>query len=104
MAMDRTSALVPPAMQRTDLDGANSAFESLCKQAERLAARPTGVGLETPDWIVALEDELEKVTNEVRIGPETLRPCGGRPRHLTLADVEEQLRDWSLGDEDEDEM
>ncbi|MCG8586177.1 MAG: hypothetical protein MI757_15830, partial [Pirellulales bacterium] len=103
MAIDRTSALLRPSMQRSDADVANEAFESLRTQAQRLASRPTGVGLETPDWIVALEDELEKVTNEARIGPETLHPCGGRPRHLTLAEVEEQLTNWSLSDEEDND-
>ena len=101
MAIDRSTALIRPSVSQCGSEEAAAAFETLREQAERIASQPTGVGLETPDWILALEDELEKATNETRIGPETLHPCSGRPRHLTLAEVEEQLSNWALPDDDE---
>jgi hypothetical protein len=102
MAIDRTTALVRPSIEQGDDEEAQRAFESLRSQAQLLAEKPTGVGLETPDWIDALEEELERATNETRIGSETLHPCGGRPRNLTLAEVEDQLSNWELTDDDDE--
>ncbi|MCI0357452.1 MAG: hypothetical protein L0211_03080 [Planctomycetaceae bacterium] len=61
LAIDRIRALVAPA-----IDEAQSAakdcpkFEMLKHDTEYLTREPTGVGLDVPAWLVALEEEVEQ--------------------------------------------
>jgi hypothetical protein len=57
LTIDRLRALVAAAMQ-ADSDAAFRAFAALRVELEDLADTPGGAGLDTPDWIAALEDEV----------------------------------------------
>jgi hypothetical protein len=65
---DRVLAMVRPAMEearrRTPnsdevAQDAGSAFTALEQEIAELTAEPTGAGLDVPDWLAALEDEVD---------------------------------------------
>ncbi len=60
LAIDRVRALVKPAM-----DAAGSSdrtpFAALEEEIESLSREPAGAGLDVPDWLSALEDEVSMV-------------------------------------------
>ncbi|MGL4513975.1 MAG: hypothetical protein ACRCT8_12865 [Lacipirellulaceae bacterium] len=62
LTIDRLRALVGAAMS-PDASAAQGAFLAIRQEVEDLAETPCGAGLDTPDWIVALEEE---VTSERR--------------------------------------
>ena len=56
LAIDRLCALVHPAVQEMQQGLTPTAFQALEQEANELAAEPAGVGLDVPDWIIALEE------------------------------------------------
>ncbi len=56
---DRAVALVRPAMAQLREAAPATAFGQLLKETDELTQEPTGVGLDVPDWLMALEDEVE---------------------------------------------
>lgn len=57
LAIDRVQALVPPAMIAADTAD-HSTFEALKREIASLADEPAGAGLDLPDWLGALEEEV----------------------------------------------
>jgi hypothetical protein len=60
LAIDRVRALVGPAIEAAETSGPIS-FESLQQEISSLAQEPAGAGLDLPDWLAALEDEVSAV-------------------------------------------
>ena len=60
MTIDRLRSLVEPAMQEAHQRGRRKHFSQLQKEARALIQEPTGVGFEVPEWLVALEEEVER--------------------------------------------
>ena len=60
LMIDRIKALVGPAMADEEEDGGRrrDAFEALEGEIASLASEPCGAGLDLPDWLAALEDEV----------------------------------------------
>jgi hypothetical protein len=58
MVIDRIRALAKPAMDEARGAGDCPSYELLRKEIEVLTREPTGVGLDVPAWLVALEDEV----------------------------------------------
>ena len=96
LAIDRIRALVAPAMEEARRGGNCPKFLLLELDTEHLTREPTGVGLDVPAWLVALEEEVDLV----------LRPVHERRREedlaqiippvlLTLAQARRQLDQWS---------
>lgn len=56
LVIDRLRAMVEPAMHGGP--GSRQAFEVLESEIAALAAEPHGAGLDVPDWLSALEDEV----------------------------------------------
>jgi hypothetical protein len=56
LAIDRVRALVAPAIEEADETG--EAFAALEREIESLAGDPAGAGLDVPDWLAALEEEV----------------------------------------------
>jgi hypothetical protein len=71
LAIDRIRALVAPAIEEAKQGGECTNFEILDHDTGFLTREPTGVGLDVPAWLVALEEEVEQAL---------------RPRHLRLDD------------------
>lgn len=92
MAIDRIRALVEPAISEAGQDGPKPIFELLEQEAESLAKHPTGVGLDVPTWLMALEDEVEQVRNPLHRHAEREELRARIPqRPLTLDEAQEQL-------------
>ena len=77
MIIDRVRALVSPAVQAAKEAKSSPEFEMLQIETEVLTREPSGVGLDVPDWLSALEEELEDTQN----------PC---------TDVTQRIRDLCL--------
>ena len=61
MTIDRMRALVGPAMRDAEANRESNSFELLEQEAELLTRHPTGVGLDVPAWLDALEEEVEEL-------------------------------------------
>ena len=96
LSIDRIRALVEPAVAQIRCGGKIPKFELLEEETELLTREPTGVGLDVPAWLVALEEEVENV----------LRPIHERRRDedlamlipatmLTLRQARKQLKEWT---------
>jgi hypothetical protein len=57
LAIDRVRALVAPAMEAADTKD-QSAFHALQEEINSLGGEPAGAGLNLPDWLDALEEEV----------------------------------------------
>jgi hypothetical protein len=60
LAIDRVRALVGPAVAAAETRDPVP-FETLQQEIASLAAEPAGAGLDLPDWLAALEDEVSAV-------------------------------------------
>lgn len=99
LAIDRIRALVEPAIREAERGTRFPTFELLEHETEVLTREPTGVGLDVPAWLMALEEEVEvarQPSHEKNVQAEfdNMIP----PLALPLDDVKRQLNDWSAGD------
>jgi hypothetical protein len=96
LTIDRIRALVAPAIDEAREGGESPKFEMLQHDTEYLTREPTGVGLDVPAWLVALEEEVEDV----------LTSCDQHCREhdlaavipsvlLTLEEAHRQLDEWA---------
>jgi len=60
LVIDRVKALIEPALT-ADPAGRQAAFGALDREIADLASEPSGAGLDLPDWLAALEDEVTEV-------------------------------------------
>ena len=95
LAVDRLAALIEPAVQEARQSSSPS-FRRLQEQLEKLAATPTGVGLDVPPWLRRLEAEVQRVS-ATRSGLAVLVQKQTRiPKtSLSRAELEEQLAWWT---------
>ncbi len=96
LAIDRIKSLVKPAVARSaqrDL----AAFEQLERETSELADEPSGAGLDLPDWLVALEEEVDRETSQSagRELPTDLLECTPRTR-LSWNEFQQQLANWEV--------
>jgi len=92
MTIDRMRALVGPAMQDAESNSPSTAFELLEQESEILTQHPTGVGLDVPAWIDALEEEVESLVNNRtnrQLDPHSLMTIKIVP--LSQSELDEQL-------------
>jgi hypothetical protein len=61
MTIDRMRALIEPAARDAEANRPSGAFDLLQREADLLTQHPTGVGLDMPAWLAALEEEVEMV-------------------------------------------
>ena len=62
--IDRVRALVGPAMDRSS-SASDAAFAELEHDITDLASEPHGAGLDVPDWLQALEDEVTEARSRI---------------------------------------
>jgi hypothetical protein len=95
LAIDRVRALVTPAVEDARLARPSEAFERLQRETDELTQEPTGVGLDVPGWLHALENEVRKARHN-RAGRES--SPGSQwlvdQRPLSMHEIVEQLADW----------
>ena len=67
MTIDRMKALVGPAVRHFRETGQpNDSFELLIDECKLMMEQPTGVGLDIPQWLAALEEEVDHVLESQR--------------------------------------
>jgi hypothetical protein len=92
MTVDRMRALVRPAMEEVKNSEDHTSFELLEHVAESLAREPSGVGLDVPPWLEALEDEVDRALHpEVLCNGELLVASLLPPLDTSISDVKHQL-------------
>lgn len=69
LTVDRLRALAGPAIEAADAERPNGAFQALEQEIQSLIAEPCGSGLDVPDWVAALEDEVTKIRRQRRHQP-----------------------------------
>lgn len=75
MTIDRMRALVGPAMGDAEANRESRSFDLLEQECELLTRHPTGVGLDVPAWLDALEQEVEQLAkrrSSSEIDPQSL--------------------------------
>ena len=99
MAIDRICALVQHAMRESARDGDTHYFELLRHETDLLTRDPTGVGLDVPAWLVALEDEVDRVrvTQLNRIPSDYFRKIIPQFR-LSQEEVQDEIDEWTGND------
>ncbi|HUE74914.1 MAG TPA: hypothetical protein VMP01_28870 [Pirellulaceae bacterium] len=97
LTIDRIRALVKPAIDQIRARGACPKFELLEEETELLTREPTGVGLDVPAWLVALEEEVEL---EVRPSYQQREETVDFVPHvlLTLRQAKKQLKEIGMRD------
>jgi hypothetical protein len=67
MTVDRMRALVGPAVREfRETGNTSNLFDLLIEECKLMMEQPTGVGLDIPQWLSALEDEVESVLESQR--------------------------------------
>ncbi|RIK72910.1 MAG: hypothetical protein DCC67_18545 [Planctomycetota bacterium] len=93
LTIDRLRAMVDPAMNGSGKQR-ERAFEALEQEIAELVAEPHGAGLDVPDWLSALEDEVTEARsrmNHVSSSDRLARRIG--QVRMTWEEILEQLRD-----------
>jgi hypothetical protein len=95
LAIDRIKSLVKPAVAKPLRDPA--AFEQLERETSELADEPSGAGLDLPDWLLALEEEVDRETSQssAREFTTDLLECTPRTR-LSWNEFQQQLANWEV--------
>ena len=95
LLIDRVKALVEPALTATGDDRA-AAFTTLEREIASLSNEPSGAGLDLPDWLAALEDEVTTARSRFNHQPSSDRLAHhiGQVR-LTWQELLEQLEETS---------
>jgi hypothetical protein len=95
MAIDRIRALVGPAMDECRRDMPSSSFELLQQETDLLTREPSGVGLDVPAWLVALEEEVAETLQQEAHWNQARQLEVIIPRQpLTLQEARRQLERW----------
>ena len=72
LLIDRVKALVEPALVAVEANR-DEAFKTLEREISSLTAEATGAGLDLPDWLAALEDEVTTVRSRFNHQPSSDR-------------------------------
>jgi hypothetical protein len=96
LAIDRVRALVAPALCEASRGAPGPVFELLEEEIELFLREPTGVGLDVPLWISALEDEVDRSrrpNGRLTWDEELKRAIPAR--QLTLEETQAQIDAWT---------
>ena len=58
LAIDRVRALIRPAIEESGLEQGHTAFDLLERELIELSREPNGAGLDVPDWLQAVDEEV----------------------------------------------
>ena len=96
LAIDRVRALVAPAIEELKSGRRTVSFEMLEQAVNQFTQEPSGVGFDLPNWLEALEDEVERVRAEAEEGPdpEDISPPVPLVR-ISLEEAQRQLEAWA---------
>ncbi len=95
LAIDRVRALVTPAVEDVRLGRPSDAFARLEHETDELTQEPTGVGLDVPGWLQALESEVREARRKrVRLARSDADGWPLEQQPLSPTDVSDQLSGW----------
>ena len=91
LQIDRLRALVEPAMERPRTKESNKAFDLLCHESQAFLRSTSGVGVDLPEWLAELENEVQQF-----LLPRRLRDFWHAPEHadaqpLPIAELREKI-------------
>lgn len=94
MVIDRMRALIEPAVEAANNGKPSPEFELLQFETEMLMREPSGVGLDLPDWLSALEDELEETRNPCTDVADVIRNDCLPLAALSSDEIKAELERW----------
>jgi hypothetical protein len=89
LALDRLCALVEPAAAEARAGETGTAYTRLSELLQPLADNPIGVGLDVPQWLRKLRDEVDRVRDAATVPPKPAEPV-----RMTFAELQRQLDEW----------
>jgi hypothetical protein len=97
LVIDRVKALVRPAVQEARTNGTSAVFDRLEEETSALADEPSGAGLDLPDWLLALEEEVDRATSRERSADLPADLLERTPRvRLAWDEIQRQLSNWEV--------
>jgi hypothetical protein len=97
LTIDRVTALVRPAAERARQGEASPEFDQLEREAVALADEPTGAGLDLPDWLMSLEEEVDRACSPgVRVDLSAELIDRMPIVRLTWEEIQQQLANWEV--------
>jgi hypothetical protein len=94
LAIDRLRALIRPAFEESRRQLPPKAFAALEMEAGQMAEEPSGAGLDLPDWLAILEEEVERAAQPHDEAADDLK---GFPRvSLSWDEIQAQLAKWEV--------
>ena len=98
LAVDRMRALVRPAIEEVRQGDRPAAFELLESEISEFTENPTGAGLDVPDWLLALEEEVDNMLERRHQADRLLAEQPVIPQvQLTWDEVQSQLKSSDAG-------
>jgi hypothetical protein len=98
LAVDRMRALVRPAIEEVRHGQRPAAFELLEAEISEFTENPTGAGLDVPDWLIALEEEVDNMLQRQHQADRLLAEQPVIPQvQLTWDEVQSQLKSGEAG-------
>jgi hypothetical protein len=97
LAIDRLKSLVGPAVLHARRGVTSPAFAALEAEAGDMADEPTGAGLDLPDWLLGLEEEVERATmppTRVEVAVAPVDPA--EQVRLSWTEFLQQLSNWDV--------
>lgn len=95
LVLDRIRAMVRPAVEEARRGTAGESFARLEREIDEFTKNPTGAGLDVPAWLVALEQEVDRVDAEQKGLARRGDPVQVPRCRLTLAEAQQQLDEWN---------
>jgi hypothetical protein len=96
LVIDRIRALVPPAIAEASREGPHPTFRLLKYETEFLTREPSGVGFDVPAWLVALDEEVQRVRQRVNEREEDDQLCANVPEEeLSFEQIKAQIETWT---------
>ena len=93
LRVDRLRSLVKPAMEDPTSESSMASFEILAHEANTLASRPTGIGVDLPVWLSALEEEVEQCHLPDHLRSDLEHHCLIEPSETPLDELRRQLQE-----------
>lgn len=95
LLIHRLRALVPPAIDDARRGASSESFRILEQEIDELLEEPSGVGLELPGWLTALEEEVERRLTPYRVTSTPEEHAAAVPRRVApLETVQREIADW----------
>ncbi len=106
LAIDRLRVLVRPSLDESRRGLPADKFVALESEAGQLAEEPTGAGLDLPNWLEVLEEEVDRTVDGAPHDESATDELAEFPRvRMTWDDIETQLANWEtklLGEQKDD--